>query len=312
MPNVTNWFQETLNFVPGAQGKLIWSRVIILVLAILRRIALTIVRKKIEDARTLYRWQKTSRYTAVVAGLVIVGALWSEILQSLGTFFGLLSAGLAIALKDIVVNFAAWIIILWRRPFEVGDRIQIGEHSGDVIDQRIFQFTLLEIGNWVEADQSTGRIIHVPNGKILIDVLANYSKGFRYIWNEIAVLVTFESDWEKAKEILGKIVRDHSEHLSKKAEERIREAAQRYLIFYSSLTPIVYTSVPDGGVLLTMRYLCDPRKRRTSTAAIWEDILRTFGGCDDIDFAYPTRRIFDNVTEGKVGARAGGPPPPTL
>ncbi len=312
MPNVTNWFQETLNFVPGAQGKLIWSLIIVLGLAILRRIVLTIVRKRIEDVRTVYRWQKTSRYAAVGAGLVIVGALWSEILQSLGTFFGLLSAGLAIALKDIVVNFAAWIIILWRRPFEVGDRIQIGENAGDVIDQRIFQFTLLEIGNWVEADQSTGRVIHIPNGKILTDVLANYSKGFRYIWNEIGVLVTFESDWEKAKEILGRIVRDHSEHLTKKAEERIREAANRYLIFYSSLTPIVYTSVPDCGVLLTMRYLCDPRKRRTSTAAIWENILREFSVCDDIDFAYPTRRIFDNATEGKEGARAGGPPPATL
>ncbi|MFQ5703748.1 MAG: mechanosensitive ion channel family protein [Gemmatimonadales bacterium] len=306
MPTDTNWLQQALNLGPGTQTKLIWSLVVVLGLAVARRIAITVVRRNVDDARTLYRWQKTTRYTTVAIGILMIGALWSEVVQSLGTFFGLLSAGLAIALKDIVVNFAAWLFILWRRPFEVGDRIQIGEHAGDVIDQRIFQFTLLEIGNWVDADQSTGRIIHVPNGKILTDVLANYSKGFRYIWNEIPVLVTFESNWEKAKELLDGIVNRHCEHITKQAEARLREVAHRFLIFYSSLTPIVYTSVPDSGVLLTLRYLCDPRKRRSTTAAIWEDILREFGKCDDIDFAYPTTRFFDNAAEGKEQARAGG------
>src|SRR5207247_865051 len=94
--------------------------------------------------------------------------------------------------------------ILWRRPFEVGDRVQIGPHAGDVIDLGLFQFTLNEIGAWVNADQSTGRIIHVPNGKVFTDPVANYNKGFRYIWNEVPVVVTFESDWRKAKQILGR------------------------------------------------------------------------------------------------------------
>ena len=71
-----------------------------------------------------------------------------------------------------------------------------------LIDLRIFQFTLMEIGNWVDADQSTGRIVHVPNGSVFVTPLANYAKGFQYIWNEIPVLVTFESDWRRAKEIL--------------------------------------------------------------------------------------------------------------
>jgi small-conductance mechanosensitive channel len=63
----------------------------------------------------------------------------------------------------------------------VGDRVQLGEYRGDVIDQRIFMFSLLEIGNWVDADQSTGRVIHLPNGKIFTEVLANYGQGFHYI-----------------------------------------------------------------------------------------------------------------------------------
>jgi small-conductance mechanosensitive channel len=171
--------------------------------------------------------------------------------------------------------------------------------AGDVVDLRIFQFTLLEIGNWVDADQSTGRIIHIPNGKVFTEVLANYSKGFQYIWNEIPVLITFESNWEKAKEILQKIGSKHAEHLSESAKKKLRDAARKFLIFYSKLTPTVYTSVKDSGVLLTMRYLCEPRRRRGSEHAIWEDILCEFNKCPDYDFAYPTQRFFNSLREGK-------------
>lgn len=138
--------------------------------------------------------------------MIVIIELWSGSFVSFSTYLGLLSAGLAIALKDLVINIAAWGFILTRRPFEVGDRIEIGQISGDVIDQRIFQFTLMEIGNWVKGDQSTGRIIHIPNQQVFTMPLANYNKGFQYIWNELNIVVTFESNWEKAKKLLMKLL----------------------------------------------------------------------------------------------------------
>lgn len=75
----------------------------------------------------------------------------------------------------------------------------------------------------MEADQSTGRIIHIPNGMILNQTLANYSKGFQYIWNEIPILITFESNWEKVKDLLQKIANKHGEHLSQAAEKKVKE-----------------------------------------------------------------------------------------
>ncbi len=192
------------------------------------------------------------------------------------------------------MNIAAWFFIIWRRPFEVGDRIQIGENSGDVIDQRLFQFTLLEIGNWVDGDQSTGRIIHIPNSKVFNESQANYSKGFKYIWNEIFVVVTFESDWKKAKDILRSIADKHAEHLSIEAEKKLKEAAKKFMIFYNNLTPNVYTDVKASGIQLTIRYLCEPRRRRSSVRDIWEDILVEFAKYDDIDLAYNTQRIVIN------------------
>ena len=70
-----------------------------------------------------------------------------------------------------------WMLIIWRRPFAVGDRIQIGNHAGDVMDLTISRFTLAEIGNWVHADQITGRIVHIPTGKVFVEPLAVYKQG---------------------------------------------------------------------------------------------------------------------------------------
>jgi len=305
MNTVREWLELSLGMDARTQNQLAATVIVILLLWLIRRVVLRVVWQRVEDVRARYRWQKSTSYVIVPLGMLIVGRIWFQGFGSIATFLGLASAGVAIALKDLLVNLAGWAFILWRRPLEVGDRIQIGEHSGDVIDIRIFQFTLLEIGNWVGADQSTGRIMHVPNGRVLTDVTANYTKGFQYIWNEIPVLVTFESDWKRAKQLLNEIVERHAAHLTTTAEEGIRTVSRRFMIFYQTLTPIVYTSVVDSGVLLTLRYLCEPRKRRGSEQAIWEDILAAFAQCDDIDFAYPTKRFYDNRIEGKPGA--GGP-----
>lgn len=306
---LTEWLQELTRIEVLTAGKLIASVAIILGLAIVRWIILAVVARRWDDIKIRYRWKKTSLYLTFMVAAILVGRLWLEGVGSLVTYFGILSAGLAIALKELVANFVGWAFIIWRRPFEVGDRVQIGDLAGDVIDLRIFQFTLLEIGNWVDADQSTGRVVHVNNGKIFTDNLANFSKGFQYIWDEIPVLVTFESNWRKAKQMLLDIANRHGEDMGQAAAERLRQAARKFMIFYTKLTPTVYTSVRDCGVLLTLRYLCDPRKRRATEQAIWEDILEAFAAADNIDFAYPTQRFYDNVAEGKPGARAPLMPP---
>jgi len=299
------WLERTIGLSAATATRIEATLLVLVVLWAVRRITLAVVWRRTHDARLRYRWQKGTAYVTSPLGLFIIGRIWFEGFQSVATFLGLVSAGIAIALKDILVNLAGWFFIIWRSPFALGDRIQIGQHAGDVIDVRLFQFTLNEIGNWVQADQSTGRIIHIPNGKVLTEVIANYSEGFQYIWHEIPVLVTFESNWEKAKQLLGEIVTRDSEEITRAAEQSVRETTRKFMIFYTNLTPTVYTSVTDSGILLTIRYLCEPRRRRTTEQQIWEDILRELASHDDIDLAYLTRRSFNNLTEGKIGPRSG-------
>ncbi len=300
MNELTGWLERITSMSVATQNKIVVSAATVLILILVRRLVLLYVSRHSDDIQVRYHARKISLYIAYFLAILILSWVWFRGLRALSTYFGLLSAGLAIALRDPLVNLAGWVFILWRKPFEVGDRIAIGSHAGDVIDTRIFQFTLMEIGNWVAADQSTGRVIHVPNGIVFTETLANYTKGFQYIWNEVPVMVTFESDWEKAKQIMMEIADKHAIH-DVKARSQLQKAARKFMIFYATLTPTVYTSVADSGVLLTLRYLCHPRQRRGTAQSIWEDILREFAQCDDIDFAYPTQRFYDNRGEGKPG-----------
>ncbi len=285
------------------QEKILVSIAIIVLIWVIKRIILKIVNVRIKDVHVRYGWRKGLNYTSTASTILFVGLVWINGMRSFATYFGLLSAGVSIALKDPILNFAGWLFIITQQPFKVGDRVEIKGHIGDVIDIGLFQFLMIEVGNWVDADQSTGRIIHIPNELTLTTSLVNYSKGFPFIWNEVGVLITFESNWQKAKRILEEIARKYGEPVSEIARKSIEQASRKYAILYKNTAPRVYTSVEDSGVMLTIRYLCRVRNRRGSAERIWEDVLTEFAKCYDIDLAYPTERFFNNVIEGKPGTR---------
>lgn len=304
MQNPVVWLSEATGGSVGLYNLLFSSLACIAFLWSLRWLILKLVWWQTENLQIRYQWRRISSYAAFILTVFLVGRVVFEGFHGVATFLGLLTAGLAIALRDPLINLVGWMLIIWRRPFAVGDRIQIGNHSGDVMDLTISRFTLAEIGNWVHADQITGRIVHIPTGKVFVEPLAIYSRGMHdFIWNEVAVLVTFESNWKKAKDILNEIAVNHAGHLAEPAESKLKEYARDFLVVPVDWTPKVFTTVEESGVLLTVRHVCRSRHRRESTQEIWEDVLDRFAECDDVDIAYPTKRTYDNVREGKRGIR---------
>ncbi|MEM7434330.1 MAG: mechanosensitive ion channel family protein [Myxococcota bacterium] len=283
-----------LGLQPATQLKLLRSLLVILIFLLLRSVVARLIRKNITDVAQRYRWSRGFNTATGVLIVLFLVPTWFSGLQSLATFAGILGAGLAVALHDTVANIAGFLFIVFRRPFEVGDRIEIDGTAGDVIDVRLFQFSLLEIGNWVDADQSTGRIMHVPNGKVLRERTASFTRGFEYIWHEVPVLITFESDWKAAKGILEEIINAEAFMVGDEAARQVRQAASRYLIYSGKMTPIVYTSVRDSGILLTIRYMTKPKTRRGTEQQVWETILERFEAHGNIDLAYPTIRYYES------------------
>ena len=284
-------------------GKMVWTIIVVGLFLLFRNLATRSLENRLDDVAQHYWLIKASRYVLGLISFIILVRIWLGGVHSLVSYLGILSAGLAIALQDPLANLAGWIFITIRAPFQVGDRIELGGVAGDVIDQRLFGFSVLEVGNWVGADQSTGRIVHIPNGQVFKLSLANYTQGFDFVWHELPVTITFESNWRHAKQLLEQILKRHSMIPSEEAEAEIHKAARRYMIFFRHLTPIIWISVVESGVMLTLRLPCRARRRRSTDHAIWEEILDAFSEAEDIDFAYPTTRFYNNSMEGKPGTK---------
>lgn len=274
---------------------LILSAVFLVLIFLLRHLILRALVARLPDAEFAYRTRKLSFYIAVGLALLTLGWIWTRQLANVGSFLGLLSAGIAIALSDVLKNMAGWVLILLRRPFKVGDRIEVGPNAGDVADIGVFRFSLMEIRNWVDADQTTGRVLHIPNGIVFVEPLANYNEGFPYIWLEVPVTVTFESNWERTREMVGEVIGRHAVD-----PEEVIAAANRdqYFSLYRNLEPAVFVKVIDFGVTVTGRLLVPPRGRRLTTSRIWQQLLHAIEEAPDVALAYPTTRFFRNDVEG--------------
>ena len=149
---------------------------------------------------------------------------------------------------------------------------------GDVINLNNLSFEILEVINEDGKHQSSGKIIHLPNSSIFKEALTNQTKAFKYIWNEITVKVTLDSDISRIKGLLYKIVRKNSviKEIPKKMESQIDDASTEYRIYFNNLEPIIYTAIVDDHVELYIRYLVHPKKSRNVENLIWLDILKEY------------------------------------
>lgn len=273
--------------------KLLWSALILVGVGFLRRAGTRVVSQRVADDAARYRWNKLILYVSRIAIIALIAAVWVDAVGQLAVFIALVLTGLAIALQDPIVDVAGWAYILWRKPFKVGDRVTIDGFRGDVIDIEVFVFSLMEVGDGLsQPRQSTGRVIQMPNMYIFKRALTNENIAFEFIWLEIPVVITFESNWHKAKEILAGIGAKYGTELIPIAERQVHEATDVFMLKASALMPAVYTRGLDHGVELTMRLLCEVRKPRIVESAVWEDVLQAFAQEPDIEFAYPTTRWY--------------------
>ena len=275
---------------------------VVVVLVLVRMVVLAVVHRRITEPTVWYRTRKLTTYAITVVGFVVVASIWLEG-SGLATYVGFLTAGLAIALSDVLKNLAGWMFIVLRRPFRVGDRIEIGGRTGDVIDVRAFRFILQEFDGVTPGGTPafTGRLVHVPNGFVFTQAATNFSEGFRFILHEIPVLVTFESDWRRAREIVSEAVQDQAVPLAE-VERELRTTAQEYRLSFDGLEPTVLMTVRDSGIELTGRLAVRYERARAVEDAVWSRVLDGFAAEESIDLAYPTVRTY---FEGPIGIERG-------
>ena len=261
-------FSAYLGRITGIDSEYIKLTILTILIFLVFGVIKSIIKKiysnlPVNDKKKFFRNRKM-RIILTVISFVLVFLLWGEKISGIVTFISLISAGLTIAVREIIFNFFAGIYINFKKPFEIEDRIEINGIKGDVISMTPLSFEVLELGERVYGEQSTGRIIHVPNSYIFTYTLKNYTKVFKYIWDEIKVDVSLDADIRKTEEILYEIVFDNEtlREIPKKMEDAVDEAILEYRIYYNNLDPIIYIKIERSHIEMYIRYLVNPKKAR--------------------------------------------------
>lgn len=240
----------------------------------------------VDEPERRYRTARFIGRMGTLVAIVAIALIWWPSPPNVVTILSVIGAGLAISMREALLSIAGRVNIALRAPYAPGDRIEVNGITGDVIDIRLMHTSLMEVRGWVDADQSTGRIVHIPNMWILQYGLYNYTQGFNYIWNELSITVTFRSDWEAAREIMLTLAQESAAIVEQQAAKQIRRMSREYLVHYSILTPFVYVRVVGNGTRLTLRYLCEVRRRRGTEHALTVSMLKAFENHGKIELAY--------------------------
>lgn len=240
-------------------------------------LTLRIINKKINlNEKQIYTINKRNKTILTIIFLLILTIIWRDLLKNIITFISFISAAITLAAREIIYNYFSGIYIRIVKPIKLEDRIFINDYFGDVINISNLYFEILEVDK--NTNQSTGKIIHIPNSLIFSDPLKNYNKAFKYIWDEITIRIDIQSDIELAKSLLLKIVSSNPtiKDIPKKMQKEVEKCKNEYRIYFNNYSPIIYTKIEEDKCLLTIRFLIHPKKQRNTESDIYNNIIKLY------------------------------------
>jgi len=271
------WLNEI--WANEAYQKLILSALIILLALFFRNNLRRLIKHRFQtESPYIFTINKTIDTLINILAVVLILGVWVQRIGDLSVALGIMGAGLAFALQEVIGSIAGWITIVTGRPFEIGDRIETGGIRGDVVDIGVLRTKLMEIGNWLGGDHNTGRIVTVSNAFIFKEPLFNYSRYLSYIWDEIIIPVPYESDWQQAIKIMTGVVLNHLEYQSllPKAQEQRRQARHEFAIKITPLEARTYVRLTDNWIELGLVYPVAIDIRRSFRSEVSQKILDEF------------------------------------
>ena len=231
------------------------------------------VNRHVEDADSRYRARKVVTLTGYVLVLFYLSLVFRDRLGGLTLALGIIGAGIAFALQEVVASVAGWATLIFGRFYRVGDRIEVGGARGDVIDIGVLRTTLMELGQWVHGDLYSGRIVRMSNSAVFKEPVFNYSADFPFLWDEILVPIRFGSHREQTRAMLLAAAEEVVGSYVPIAASAWTQMVNRYLVEPASVEPMVSLVVTDNWLEYTLRYVVDYRKRRSMRDALFRRIL---------------------------------------
>jgi len=229
------------------------------------------------DRRQVETLRSVARVFLQIFGIVIILLVLIGMPTQLGTMLGIVGAGLTVALKDFIVAFLGWLVLMGKNGMRLGDWVEINGVSGEVIELGMFHTVLLETGNWTDAGHPTGRRVTITNSFAISGHYFNFSTSGQWLWDEVLVLVPYERDASPIADTLYKEVVSATTDSSKQAELEWKSNAPTRRGAQITATPGLSIRPAVGGVEVAVRYVTRASDRFNVRARLYKTAVGILG-----------------------------------
>ena len=228
-------------------------------------------RRQVETLRTVTR-----------VGLQVVAVLFILLVifgppNQLGTFLGLAGAGLTVALKDFIVGFIGWLVLMGKNGIRLGDWVEINGVTGEVVELGMFHTVLLETGNWTDTGHPTGRRVTFTNSFAIEGHYFNFSTSGQWLWDELQLVLPAGKDPYPIVDAIHKTVTEATAQSAQQAEQEWKAAARSRDMSGLSAAPAINVKPIAGGVEVAVRYVTRANERYQIRAKLYQQAVDLLG-----------------------------------
>jgi small-conductance mechanosensitive channel len=275
-------------------GKFVGLLVGILLVTVISRLLKKSLVNRIYDTSIRYRVSKFVTYLSYTLVILIATLVFSDRLGNLTVAFGVAGAGITFALQEVIISLAGWFAISFVGFYKNGDRVQIGDIRGDVIDISLLRTTLMEIGKWVKGDQYSGRIVQIANSFVFKEPVYNYSGDFPFLWDELVIPVKYGSDQRVARSLFTGVLDELVSEYPEKAAEAWKRMVRKFSVDLTPVTPSIILALNDNWMEFTLRYIVAYKQRRAIKDRLFTRILEAIDATNgEISIASTTIQFVD-------------------
>ena len=254
-------------------GKIVAVVIGFLIVQFLTRFIKNSLVSRIKETSTRYQIGKFITYASYLAIVVLITLIFSDRLSGLTVALGVAGAGIAFALQEVIVSLAGWFAITFAGFYKNGDRVQLGGIKGDVIDISLLRTTLMEMGEWVQGDLYSGRIVRIANSFVFKEPVFNYSGDFPFLWDEIVIPIKYGSNHQLARQIFEDIVEEEVGEIARQAHDSWQQMVKKYMVEAASVEPHITLALNDNWMEYTIRYVVIFKMRRGTKDKLFTRIL---------------------------------------
>lgn len=274
----------------GYLERLRWPGAVLLALIALYLVLAIIVLPVFYKKESLFLARRLARYITIVLAVGAIASFMFDDLSMVAATMGIVSAALVIALQDVCTSAFGWFVIMMGSKFGIGDRLELEETKGDVIDIQLLRTTLLEVNGWLGVDEPTGRVILVPNNFIFTQKIFNYSHGHPYIWGKIEVTVGF-SCAEAAAAVFQRVLQEETKDEFAAARQAALRMQRRYGVEDAVYEPRVTSRISGNDVAFSLFFVAHFRRAAELRDRIDHRLIEELTRRPDIQLAVTSLQV---------------------